>query len=382
MTDIKAPKDTKVLIVGGGIGGMSSAIMLKRAGFLVDLIDLDPDWRVYGAGISITGATLRAYKRLGLLDDLAKYGAICGDSNMFSFDGKFIGSVPNPSLEEGLPSSGGIIRSDLHKLMQARIKTEGVQVRLGLTVTSLEQIQDLVHATFSDGKACDYDLVIGADGVNSGVRKLMFAGAEEPVTTGQGAWRVSMKRAPGVESGEFYYGHQYPCGLTLCGPDTMYLWLLTPHEPGLWVDEDNGAELLKERLADFGGSAGWVRDNMDDQAFVNYRPLEAVLQPGPWCKGHIALVGDSAHATTPHLASGAGMAVEDAIVLAEELSKGDKPISDALLAYNNRRYERCRFVVEKSVEIGKAQLEGTTPDKIASLMGEALHVLAENPFES
>jgi 2-polyprenyl-6-methoxyphenol hydroxylase-like FAD-dependent oxidoreductase len=135
---------------------------------------------------------------------------------------------------------------------------------------------------------------------------------------------------------------------------------------------------MKARLADFGGSAGWVRDSMNADDWVNYRPLAAKIQPRPWADGRIVLLGDAVHATTPHLASGAGMAVESAIVLGEELARA-KSVEAGLAAYEERRYERCRDVVETSVAIGAAQLAGDPPDKIGGMMGGALHRLA-GPF--
>jgi 2-polyprenyl-6-methoxyphenol hydroxylase-like FAD-dependent oxidoreductase len=89
------------------------------------------------------------------------------------------------------------------------------------------------------------------------------------------------------------------------------------------------------------------------------------------------LLGDAAHATTPHLASGAGMAVEDALVLAEELSHGERPVEENLAAYSRRRFPRCRHVVENSLAIGRLQLEHGTPEEHGALMAKALHALGE-----
>lgn len=372
-------KAEKALIVGGGIGGMAAAIMLKRKGFEVELIDLDPNWRVYGAGITITGPTLRAYKHLDMVDDIAREGAITNGTKMFTFRGDFIRELDEPPLEEGLPATGGIMRPVLHELMQKRIRAHDIPVRLGVTVESLKQDDDGVDVVFSDGEKGRYWMVVGSDSIASRIRELLFPQAQPPVPTGQGCWRISMKRAPGLDRGEFYLGHQYPAGITACSPDNMYMFLLTPDDGSLWVDESNGYDLLKERLADFGGNVGWIRDNMTRDDWINYRPLAAVLQPSPWSKGRVCLLGDSAHATTPHLASGAGMAVEGAVVLAEELSVPGRSVQEALAAYSERRYPRCRHVVETSVAIGKKQLEGGNPEEVGGMIGGALHKLAE-PF--
>lgn len=367
----------KILVVGGGIGGMSAVIRLIEDGHEVVLIDLDPGWRVYGAGITITGPTLRAYRRLGLLDRLRAEGAISKGTRVYRFDGTFMAELDEPGLEDGLPANGGIMRPRLHRIMQERIAELGGAVRLGITVDALDQDGAGVDVRFSDGTAGRFDLVVGADGIGSRVRALAFPGAVEPTYTGQGCWRVSMRTPQPMDRGEFYLGGIGAAGITPCAPDAMYLWLLTPHAPGERVDEATAHDRLRALLAGFGGTAGWVRDHMTAQDWVNYRPLCAVLQPAPWASGRIVLLGDAAHATTPHLASGAGMAVEGALVLAEELARPGRSVEAALIAYGERRFERCRHVVEASVAAGALQLAHAAPDAIAQHIHGALHILAQ-----
>ena len=364
------------LIVGGGIGGMATAIRLAELGTAVTLIDLDPEWRVYGAGITITGPTLRAYKRLGLIDKIAAQGAITNGTRIRHFTGPVIRELDEPALEEGLPATGGIMRPVLHHLMQDRIRELPVVVRLGISVTALDNHDSGVTATFTDGTSADYDLVVGSDSVFSVVRDIAFPHMGQPEETGQGCWRVSMKRPPDFDLGEFYFGHKYTAGITACGPDSIYLFLLTPHiERETFMTDEELFDTLREHLADFGGNAGWVRDNMTREDWINYRPLAAKLQPAPWYNGRIVLLGDSVHATTPHLASGAGMAVESAMVLAEELERADD-VPTALAAYQDRRFDRCKHVVDTSISVGALQLAGGSPDEIGGLIGGALHRLA------
>jgi 2-polyprenyl-6-methoxyphenol hydroxylase-like FAD-dependent oxidoreductase len=370
MTDLKS-----VLIVGGGIGGMAAAIRLSELGIAVDLIDIDPDWKVYGAGITITGPTLRAYKRLGLLEDIRSEGAISNGSRIFRFDGLHLRDLDEPALEEGLPATGGIMRPVLHRIMQKRVNASGATVRLGLSVSAITSDADGADATFSDGTTARYGLVVGADGIYSGIRALAFPDAILPSATGQGCWRITTPRPPGLDRGEMYFGGVHTAGITPCGVDAVYLWLLTPHDDPRIIPDDELRVMMRSHLAPFGGSARWMRDQITDDTWINYRPLEAAVQPGPWHVGRAVLLGDAAHATTPHLASGAGMAVEDALVLSEELSI-DRPIEASLAAYTARRFERCRDVVETSVAVGQLQLSGGSPDQIGGMIGGALHRLA------
>lgn len=368
------------LIVGGGIGGMAAAISLAERGVKVEVIDLDPDWKVYGAGITITGPTLRAYKHLGMVGDIAEQGAITNGSRMFVFNGTHLRDLDEPAIEDDLPATGGIMRPVLHHIMQDRIRALDIPVRLGLTVSKLDNVEGGVSVTFSDDTRGFYDLVIGSDSVFSAVRRMSFPHMSEPEHTGQGCWRISMKRPPGLERGEFYFGHgREACGITRCGEEMVYLWLLTPHQRRKkHFDDEELYTNLKGHLADYGGNAGWIRDNMTREDWINYRPLAAKLQPGPWSNGRIVLLGDAVHATTPHLASGAGMAVESAIVLAEELEKASGA-EEALKAFEERRFDRCKDIVDTSIAVGQKQLDGAPPDEVGGMIGAALHRLAA-PF--
>jgi 2-polyprenyl-6-methoxyphenol hydroxylase-like FAD-dependent oxidoreductase len=368
----------RVLIVGGGIAGMSASIRFREQGIAVDLIDLDPEWRVYGAGITITGPTLRAYKRLGLIEAIKTQGCISNGASIFRFDGIHLQDLDEPALEEGLPATGGIMRPVLHRIMQERVKELGIDVRLGLTVSALENVDQGVNVTLSNGTSAFYDLVVGADSINSSVRTIAFPHMSEAVHTGQGCWRISIARPPMLERGEMYFGHQFPAGITPCAKDKVYLWMLTPHiRRERHFNETELFDNLKANLGPFGNSAGWIRDNMQLTDWINYRPLVAVLQPKPWNVGRIVLLGDAVHATTPHLASGAGIAVESALVLVDELVAAPS-VNEGLTAYQERRYHRCHDVVETSIAVGKLQLEGGSPDQIGSMIGGALHRLAED----
>ena len=368
----------RVLVVGGGIAGMATASCLRKAGIGVELIDRDPNWRVYGAGITITGPTLRAYGRLGLLEKIKTEGAITNGTRLFHFSGAPIADLSEPVIEGGVAATGGILRPVLHRIMSEEVRRLGVEVRLGVTVAQLEQGADLVEVGFSDSRRARYDLVVGADGVHSQLRTLLFPEAPQPHFTGQGCWRILASRPKGFDKGEFYLGHATMVGITACSADTVYVFMLETDRERKRIEEKDQPAKVRRLLADFGGNIAAIRESVGPHSSIVHRPLESLFLPRPWHRGRVVLIGDATHATTPHLASGAGLAVEDALVLTEELTRPGVDAERALSAFTERRFERCRFVVERSVEIGEVQMTQGASPLVGELSGKALHRLAQD----
>ena len=368
----------RVLIVGGGIGGMAAAIALRKRDVPVELVEIGPEWKVYGAGITITGPTLRAFRDLGLFDSIAEHGFFSKGGHMFLFNGTLLSETITPPIEPGLPASGGIMRPRLHQIMSDEVRRLGTEVRIGIGPASFEQDDDGVDVVFTDGSRRRYDLVIAADGIYSKVRSMLFGDeAAQPVYSGQMSWRVVAPRPPEMDVAHFFMGHpKYVGGINPCSKTEVYAFFLHPEPNPRRLPDDEMAEYLRSLMSDFGGSMAVVRDGMSAQSSIVQRPFEYLFQPRPWHKGRVVLIGDAAHATTPHLASGAGIAVEDALVLPQELEKANGDIEVALEAFTDRRYERCKFVVDSSVAIAKRQLEGAPAEEIGMRMGQAMQRLA------
>lgn len=368
----------RILVVGGGIGGMSCAILLLKQGCQVDMVELDPQWRVYGAGITITGPSFRAFKRLGLLSQLVERGfASEKPARVHTGSGQLIGEVPASPLEPGLPLSGGILRPVLHEILSSAVKAAGVSVRLGVTVDSWNDLGERVQVSFTDGSQREYDLVVAADGTFSKSRERLFPTAPTPKYTGQYCWRLLSDRLPEVAGAHFYMAGQVTAGVMPVSRHQMYMFLLDPRPVKSHIEPEAQPQFLSDLMRPFGGLIATMRESMTAHSSINSRPLDAVLLPAPWHKGRIILIGDAAHATTPHLASGAGMAVEDGLVLCELLQKHDS-LPAAFDAFMQRRWERCRLVVENSVAIGAMQQQpDSSPEKLQHLMHvteEALRV--------
>jgi 2-polyprenyl-6-methoxyphenol hydroxylase-like FAD-dependent oxidoreductase len=158
--------------------------------------------------------------------------------------------------------------------------------------------------------------------------------------------------------------------------DQMYMFLLeTTPRRGI-VDEAQLRRELSDLLAGYGGPLAGIVERIVPGTQVIVRPLEGFLLPAPWHAGRTLLIGDATHPTTPQLASGAGMAAEDALVLGEELERADD-VEQLFAAFMQRRYERCRLVVENSLEIGRREQQRAPIDAQTALVEQSLQVLAQ-----
>lgn len=370
-----------ILVVGGGIAGMAAAIKLADEGVKVTLIDRDASWSVYGNGITCSGVTYRALSMLGIGRELVELGAPHSTLKMFDYlTGAQLNEFPLPRLMgESMPAGGGIMRPDLHNIMSSLVRAKGCHVRLGLSVESLSQDDDGVDVVFSDGSTGRYDLVLGADGLFSKVRQLVFPEVPKPRYTGQASWRALFDLPPEWDNtAVFFMAPHIKVGFTPCAPGKMYMFVLEPLINNVRREPETWPELLRDLLADAGGAVATLREKIGPDTVITYRPLETVFVDGDWFKNRVVLIGDSAHATTPHLASGAGLAVEDALVLVEELKRADS-LKAGLHAFVDRRFERAKAVVSNSLRLGELELERVPMHEYGKLM-QAATIAISAPF--
>jgi len=253
-----------------------------------------------------------------------------------------------------------------------------VHVRLGTTVETLSQVPDGVEIKLTNGHRELYSLVVGADGIYSKLRERVFPDAPRPKFTGQAIYRIVAERPKGFDRTHFYMGADARLGFTPVSRTHMYMSLLQRSTSSPWVAVEDQPRRLYDAMGGWGGIAPAVRATVrsSNAHTINYRPLEAILLPDPWYRGRVVLIGDAAHATTPHLASGAGMAVEDGIVLAEELAR-DGNIDAALPRFMQRRFERGRIVVEDSLRLGELEMTHGSPKEHSRVMMAAVAALAQ-----
>jgi len=370
-------KRARILVVGGGIGGLTAAAAVGQKGFQVTVAERSDGGAVEGVGISQQANVVRALAGLGLADEYLSAGFAYRAVEIYAPDGSLVARVPSRSLIEGYPASLGIPRPALHKLLQAAAERAGATIRTGVRVAALSQDTDKVDVTLSDGTHAAYAAVIGADGIYSQMRSTLFPAVPPPRFTGQAVWRYNLPRPEGFDALHVYNGPT-GVGLVPMSAGQIYIYATTP-EPGNPAFPVEGlAARMRQRLSACAPQIREVAEQIVDDRAVVYRPLEAIFLDGPWHQGRIALLGDAVHATTPHLGQGGGMAIEDAIVIAEELGRHEEPAS-AFAAYRERRFERCRYVVERSLEICRGQL-GQGPPVDNAKAGAEMNALLAKPI--
>ncbi|KAA8561917.1 Aurachin C monooxygenase/isomerase [Pseudomonas extremaustralis] len=367
----------KVLIVGGGIGGLCAAIALRRQAIEVDLVELKTQWTVYGVGIIQQSNVVREMAKLGVLDGYLDAAYAFEDVTINTTAGEQLARIPGQRLAgPEYPANVGISRLALHQVLSETTIALGASIRLGLSVQSLEQVDEGVDVLLTDGSRDCYDLVVGADGLYSRIRGLLFGEQYRPRFTGQSVWRYNFPRAAGIDHLATFQGPAGNAGLVPLGRDQMYLFV-TSHEPANpRMDAATLATQMRQRLSGFTGLIGELREQILDSDQVVYKPLEVVFVSEPWYRGRVVLIGDAVHATTPHLGQGAGMAIEDAVVLGEELV-ADGSVEQQLERFMARRYERCKFISESSVLAGDKEMTHDSGFDRIGLVRRMLEVTAE-----
>jgi 2-polyprenyl-6-methoxyphenol hydroxylase-like FAD-dependent oxidoreductase len=350
------PAVERALVVGGGIGGLTAAIALRQQRIAVDLVEIKREWTVYGVGIIQPNNALRALAKIGLADRCVAYGASFPGWKIFDVDGNFLMDAPSSNVAApAYPPINGITRPLLHKVLSENAVQQGVDIRLGVTVETMEETDDHIDVTLTDGRHERYGIVIGVDGAHSQMRARLFGPEMRPVFTGQIVWRYNLPRPPEQVWGHVYYGRQSKVGLTPLSPTLMYMFLVTEEPGNPRFPHEQLAGLMRARLTEHNGLVAELAQLITDPDGVVYKPMEALRVPAPWHRGRTILIGDAAHTTTPQLAQGAAMAVEDAVLLAELLGRGTD-LQAIFAEFMRRRFDRAAYVVDTSSTLAQWEL--------------------------
>lgn len=343
----------KYTIIGAGIGGLTTAAFFEQKGIDYQIFERAEVLKAVGAGIWLAPNALQALDSLGILSRVKDLGNPITQVNIAkkdftSLSGNHDGFIDN---EEGY-STIAIHRGDLQQALLEQIPQE--KLVLGKTFESYRVDKDKkIHITFTDGQIIETDVLIGADGIHSKIRKQLFPESKTRYS-GQTCWRGVLDitlddvyQHQGVE----LWGRQIRFGLSAISKQKVY-WFAVVVDQANGKDEGSGIkEKLLERFSEFHPLAQeLIQSTSEDQIF---RSDICDLQPlKQWYKGRIGLIGDAGHATTPNLGQGGAQAIEDAYYLSH-LIEDNTPIDELFFKFQDKRYKKVNYIVKQSWTIGQ-----------------------------
>lgn len=349
-----------ILIVGAGLGGLAAAAVLQQRGHRVRVFEQAPRLGEVGAGIQISANAMKVLDTIGIRGALDELGVRPQSYAFRRFDsGELLHQLPLGAAHEAAHGAPyvQVHRADLHAALQREVLTHDLTgVVLDARAIGIAEREDCVQVFFDDGRVAEAELVVGADGIRSRVRHHVI-GEDEPRFTGHVAWRCTVpaeRIAPGLLDAS--------CCTLWCGPGRhAALYTLRGGRLVNFVgcveraaDEESwtARRPWAELDADYAGWHPMVRaviDQVDrDQCF---RWALYDREPSPvWSSERITLLGDAVHATLPYMAQGAGLAIEDAAVLARALEL-PLPLPQQLRRYEAHRAPRAARVVQESSQL-------------------------------
>ena len=342
----------RILIVGGGIAGQTLACALARQGLTCEIVEIRPDWQIAGAAMTLQGNALRALRDIGLAEATVAAGWR-GGVRPLVFTDTLGQTVMEPDVLNmvgpGYPPQIAIRRQALHEVLLRAVQAARVPIRMGITVKSINDTGSEVQATFTDGRSQNYDLVVGADGIRSTVRSLVF-GDIQPRFAGFANWRALLPRPPSVNRMMWMWGHGRSVGVLPLDGDQVFVAGVTKEKDATRYPPEDLARLFCEKFKSFGGALPDVLARAGEGPWL-YTVMEEITLDPPWYKGRVVLLGDAAHAACPFWAQGAAMAMEDSVVLAGLLGTGHS-VAAALAEWMQRRHARCLYVQKGSYDTG------------------------------
>lgn len=335
MTDLE-----RILIVGGGIAGLTLATALHQQGFTAELVERSPTWQTTGAGIMLHGNGVRILRTLGMSADVELAGTNLQNWSFCDQQGELLCEIDLQALWGDVGPTIGIARTRLQQVLLAGAAE--VPCRLGTDLTSLAQDEQHVQVGFSDGSSGDYDLVVGADGLASTVRRLTLDAAPSGYT-GLMVWR---SLAPHHQASmQVLLGEGCVFGLVPVGEGQTYGFGIEG-SPRFHAPLEGRLERVRRRFAAFGGLVPAYLASLSHDEQLHCTPIEWV-DLEQWHCGRVVLIGDAAHAGPPMMAQGGCIAMEDAWVLAEVLREAGS-VESALESYASRRRPRVDWVQQES----------------------------------
>lgn len=343
----------KINIIGAGIGGLTTAIALKKKGHQVELYDAAAALRPIGAGIIMASNAMQIARRLGFADEIAQAGNVLDHFGVADHEGRFLQMMDIQSIRAkfGEPSVA-IHRGQLQQVLLQQLPNTPIHVN-----KRLQSVQQLsggkVLAFFEDGSQAESDVLIGADGLRSATRKALFG--EKPLRySSHTCWR-------GIIEHQFEAPHQAKelwaktggkrVAMIQVAPNRVYFYYTEKQKPGFKVPSADQLGYLQAQFSEFPPMYAEVITKAKSSE-IFHDDLYDLKPLSKWHQDRVMLLGDAAHATTPNMGQGGCQAIEDAWYLAEYLGRYGN-LAEAFAAYEQFRRPKVNFVVNTSFMLGK-----------------------------
>lgn len=366
--------ELRVLIVGGGVGGLTLAALLQQRGFAPVVVEKTQRSRDAGYVIGLWPAGSKILKGLGLFPALCDLGVECSRYIVSNEQGETLHSFSFQQLTERYGPLIDVSRVQLLELLRSVVDER--RIRCGASVTEICETPEGIAAVFEDGRAELFDLVVGCDGIHSTVRRLVFAG--EPLEyCGVMGWAFWLPPdfVPPPEVVEFWgtgkFVGLYPARRRFCAVLAMQASANDPDPVETRQDR------VRRAFAEFGGIVPWVLRELP--APGEMLPLDfSDVRMEQWTRGHVVLIGDAAHAILPTGGMGASLAMESAALLAEELCRTDsKFLIAALEKFVERRRARVDRIQSRSRRLGKVMFAES--GVMTRLRDRVVRIIADEP---
>ncbi|MEO1068513.1 MAG: FAD-dependent urate hydroxylase HpxO [Cyanobacteria bacterium J06638_6] len=339
----------KVVIIGAGIGGLTTGIAMQQAGYQVSIYDRAHELRPAGAGISLWSNGVKVLNKLGLGEKLAAIGGEMNAMEYLSHRDEPLSYIDlQPLFERVGQRPYPVARTDLQAMLLDAFGPDNVH--LGMSCIGVEQDDHSATAIFEQGERISGDLVIGADGIHSAVRGDVVGHGVDRRYANYVNWNGLVKADPELCQKDLwvlYVGDQKRASMMPVGGDRFYFFFGAPMVEGTEVAPTHRQDELAQIFQGWPAPVQRLIEAIDAEQtnrleIGDLDPLECLV------KGRVALLGDSAHATTPTLGQGGCQAIEDAEVLTRYLTTTNISVVDALQRYETARKDRTAELALKA----------------------------------
>lgn len=342
------------VICGAGIAGLTTAIALNRLGINPHIFEAAPEIKPVGAGLGLAPNAIQALKVLGIDKEVVRAGQFLNAMTIYDHHGKIISRADSLKISQTFGQDNFCIhRAELHKILLSHIDKEFIHTHK--QILKIENNGFASTLFFTDGTVQKADYVIAADGINSVIRRHLLPQVE-PRFAGYTCWRAVIDNSVEYPSAAEYWGPAGRFGLVPLPNHQLYWFCCVNSTRNAQEMKATTAQTLYSRFREYPEVIRQVLENSQSSQLIWGDILD--LPPlSQFAFNNVVLIGDAAHATTPNMGQGACQAIEDAIVLAQEIEKTHDP-AQAFKAFEKRRIKRTQEIVRDSERIGKvAQLE-------------------------